>query len=197
LLTEAIRKTPHSVLLLDEIEKAHADILNILLQVMDYGTLTDNNGKKADFSNTVIIMTSNAGAREMAKPVIGFDGKADAAAVDKAVERIFPPEFRNRLDGIVPFNPVDEAMAGLIARKALDRLTEKLLKRGVTFEPTGEAVEYIAKKGLSAQFGAREIIRVVENDVKRILVDEVLFGERISDDKAVLDVADGKFILKR
>jgi ATP-dependent Clp protease ATP-binding subunit ClpA len=197
LLTEAIRKTPHSVLLLDEIEKAHADILNVLLQVMDYGTLTDNNGKKADFSNTVIIMTSNAGAREMAKSVIGFDGRTDAAAVDKAVERIFPPEFRNRLDGIVPFNPVDETMAGLIAVKALNRLTGKLSKQGVTFEPTGEAVEYIAKKGLSAQFGAREIIRVVENDVKRLLVDEVLFGETVSENKVVLDVTDGKFILKR
>jgi ATP-dependent Clp protease ATP-binding subunit ClpA len=164
---------------------------------MDYGTLTDNNGKKADFSNTVIIMTSTAGAREMAKSVIGFDGKTDESAVDKAVERIFPPEFRNRLDGIVPFNPVDETMAGLIAGKALNRLKEKLSKQGVAFEPTLEATEFIARKGLSAQFGAREIIRVVENDVKRILVDEVLFGNGDTENKIMLDVADGKFILKR
>ena len=177
LLTEAIRRTPHTVLLLDEIEKAHPDILNVMLQVMDYGRLTDNTGRQADFSNVILIMTSNAGAVDLTKKPIGFGDELNTGAVDKAVETIFSPEFRNRLDGVVQFNPVDEKMAKKIAEKALEQLKEKLAARGVKLKPSKSAVEYIAQKGLSRTFGAREIIRVVENDVKRILVNELLFGK--------------------
>ncbi|MCL2204871.1 MAG: AAA family ATPase [Defluviitaleaceae bacterium] len=188
LLTEAIRKHPHCVLLLDEIEKAHGEILNVLLQVMDYGVLTDNNGKKADFRNVVIIMTSNAGAREMARPTIGFEGGLDATAATKAVERVFSPEFRGRLDSVVRFNPVCEAMAQQIARKALDRLGDKLRTKGIHFTPTEEAVSFIARQGRSDAYGARDIIRIVENDAKKLLVGEVLFGGLAEGGHVTLDV---------
>ena len=177
LLTEAIRRTPHCVLLLDEIEKAHKDILNVLLQVMDYGSLTDNNGKKADFRNVIIIMTSNAGASELTKKPIGFGERHNFGAVDKAVEQAFSPEFRNRLDAIIQFNPVNEAMALSIAHKALDKLVQKMATKEVKFKVTKGAARFIAQKGLSETYGAREIIRVVENDVKKLLVNEVLFGD--------------------
>jgi ATP-dependent Clp protease ATP-binding subunit ClpA len=193
LLTEAIRRAPHSVLLLDEIEKAHSDILNVLLQVMDYGCLTDNMGKKADFTNVIIIMTSNAGAREMTKQVIGFGAGTDDSAADKAVERIFSPEFRNRLDATIRFRHIDEPMSLLITKKALGRLGEKLMKKGVMFKQTDEAISFIAKTGLSDAYGAREIIRVVENDVKKLIVNEVLFGKLADGGEATLDIKDGKF----
>jgi ATP-dependent Clp protease ATP-binding subunit ClpA len=177
LLTDSIRRNPHCVLLLDEIEKAHPDILNVLLQVMDYGSLTDNAGKKADFRNTIIIMTSNAGAREMTRQTIGFDGSLDAAAADRAVEKMFSPEFRNRLDATVRFRCVDHPMSLKIAAKALKNLAVKLSTKNVRFTTAKSALEHIASKGLSETFGAREIIRIVENDVKKLLVQEVLFGE--------------------
>ena len=177
LLTEAIRRNPHTVLLLDEIEKAHADILNVLLQVMDYGRLTDNTGRQADFSNVILIMTSNAGAKDLARKTIGFGDSLNTGAVDKAVMQIFSPEFRNRLDSVVQFNPVDKKMAQLIAARSFEELGKKLAKQGVRLTPSKSAVEYIAEKGLSETYGAREIIRVVENDVKRLLVNELLFGK--------------------
>ncbi|MDR0273374.1 MAG: AAA family ATPase [Clostridiales bacterium] len=177
LLTDAIRKNPHCVLLLDEIEKAHMDILNVMLQVMDYGSLTDNTGKKADFRNVIIIMTSNAGAREMTRQTIGFGGELDSAAAEKAVEKIFSPEFRNRLDAVVRFKPVDKEMASRIAQKSLDKLAVKLAAKNITFIVAKNALEHIASKGLSETYGAREIIRLVENNVKKLLVEEVLFGE--------------------
>lgn len=196
LLTDAIRRTPHSVLLLDEIEKAHPDILNILLQVMDYGVLTDNTGKKADFSNTIIIMTSNAGARELTRQTIGFDGSRDISAAGKAIEKMFSPEFRNRLDAIVQFKAVDKEMAQQIAKKALDKLGAKLSVRGVTFTATKGALTHIASKGLSETYGAREIIRLVENDVKKLLVNEVLFGSLVNGGKCKLTFAGGKLQIK-
>jgi len=186
LLTEAIRRSPHCVLLLDEIEKAHADILNVLLQIMDYGKLTDNAGRQADFSNVILIMTSNAGASELTKKAIGFGDGLNTSAVEKAVEKIFSPEFRNRLDGIIQFNPVDEKMAKSIASKAIGALSEKLAKQGVTLAPSKKTVEYIAQKGLSKTYGAREIIRVVENDVKKLLVNELLFGKLAKGGTAIL-----------
>ncbi|MCL2189030.1 MAG: AAA family ATPase [Defluviitaleaceae bacterium] len=192
LLTEAIRKHPHCVLLLDEIEKAHADILNVLLQVMDYGALTDNNGKKADFRNVIIIMTSNAGAREMARQTIGFEGGQDATAAAKAVERLFSPEFRGRLDAVVQFKPVCKFMARQIAEKALKRLSEKLISRNISFTPTEEAIEFIARKGRSDAYGARDIIRIVENDAKKLLVHEVLFGGLSNGGHVTLDIKEEK-----
>jgi len=199
LLTEAIRRNPHCVLLLDEIEKSHPDILNVLLQVMDYGRLTDNTGRQADFSNVILIMTSNAGASDLTKQAIGFGGGLNTGAVDKAVERMFSPEFRNRLDGIVQFNAVDEAMALQIANRAFERLGEKLEARGVTLVPSKGAVEYVARKGLSEMYGAREIIRVVENDVKKLLVNELLFGRLEGGGVATLlwDKKDGEFRIRK
>ncbi|MCL1987172.1 MAG: AAA family ATPase [Firmicutes bacterium] len=187
LLTEAIRRTPHCVLLLDEIEKAHLDILNILLQVMDYGKLTDNVGRQADFSNVILIMTSNAGAADLAKKVIGFGDELNTKAINTAVERIFSPEFRNRLDNIVQFNPVNEKMAVQIVHKTFDLLKIKLAKKNVDLKISKTAVDFIAKKGLSEIYGAREIIRVIEKDVKKLLVNEILFGDLTNGGKVSLN----------
>ncbi|MDR1559306.1 MAG: AAA family ATPase [Clostridiales bacterium] len=196
LLTEAIRKKPNCVLLLDEIEKAHADILNVLLQIMDYGVLTDNMGKKADFRHVIIIMTSNAGAAEMSRKLIGFGGGLDMAAMDREVERVFSPEFRNRLDAVVPFNPVDKCMARLIAGKAWNSLAEKLNTRNVKLSATDELLGWIAEKGLSERYGAREIIRVVENDIKKLLINEVLFGKLAQGGSAVMDIDGARPVIK-
>jgi len=196
LMTEAIRKRPNCVLLLDEIEKAHADILNVLLQIMDYGVLTDNMGKKADFRHVIIIMTSNAGAAEMNRMRIGFGGGVNTQAMDREVERVFSPEFRNRLDAIVPFNPVDMRMAYLIARKAWGNLAEKLERRRVKLAATEELLGWIAEKGLSERYGAREIIRVVENEIKKMLIDEVLFGALARGGSVLLDIVDGSPAIK-
>ena len=191
LLTDAVRRTPHSVLLLDEIEKAHPDILNIMLQVMDYGVLTDNRGKKADFSNTIIIMTSNAGARELQRHTIGFGGGLDQNAASKEIDKLFSPEFRNRLDSIAMFNQINEQMAYKIAKKSIDKLAAKLSARGVAFSANKAAITFIARRGLSDKYGAREIIRMVENDVKQMMVQEVLFGKLKGGGRCKL-VYDGK-----
>ena len=189
LLTEAMRKTPHCVLLLDEIEKAHSDIYNVLLQIMDYGSLTDNVGKKADFRNVILVMTSNAGAKEMGKKIIGFDAKiVDTSAINKEVERIFNPEFRNRLDGIVVFKHINKDMSLLIANKAIKQLAKRLESKDVHIDITARALEHIAEKGLSPLYGAREIMRVVDKDIKKQLVDEVLFGKLSGGGKVTVDV---------
>lgn len=196
LLTEAIRKTPHCVLLLDEIEKAHADILNILLQVMDYASLTDNNGKKADFSNVILIMTSNAGAKDLEKRTIGFDGKlGDKSAIDKEVEKVFSPEFRNRLDEIVVFNSMNEQMASLIAEKALNELAEKLKAKKIKLKATDEALNWIAKKGFSATYGAREIFRIVNKEIKNFFVEEILFGKLANGGSATVDIKNDNIVI--
>ncbi len=197
MLTEAIRKTPHCVLLLDEIEKAHSDIQNVLLQIMDYGRLTDNMGKQADFSNVILIMTSNAGAREMGKKIIGFEDRTyQGEAVNKEVLRVFSPEFRNRLDDIVLFNPISEKMARSITSKALDQLAEKLRDKSVALTVRASAFNFIASKGLSEMYGAREIIRLVNTRVKNLLVDEILFGQLKNGGHAVIAFRNGKIYLK-
>lgn len=192
LITEEIKKTPHCVLLLDEIEKAHSDILNVMLQIMDYGILTDNRGKKTDFKNVIIIMTSNAGAKELGKKVIGFEEKVeDLTRIDKEVEKAFSPEFRNRLDSIVVFNHINKEMAVLIAKKALDELVEKLKNKKIDLKLTDNIINYIALKGLSEKYGAREIIRVVKSEIKKLLVEEILFGELVDGGSLTLDYLDG------
>ncbi len=189
LLTEAIRKNPHSVLLLDEIEKAHADIFNTLLQVMDYATLTDNNGKKADFRNVVILMTSNAGAREIGRQTIGFEAKnVNRDAVFTAVERIFSPEFRNRLDGVVNFNGLTHEVVLMIVKKAIDEFAVQLHEKGVDLKVTDQCYEWLARKGYSEEFGAREIGRLIQDKVKRFFVDEVLFGNLQKGGLALADI---------
>ena len=178
LLTEEIRKHPHAVLLLDEIEKAHSDIYNILLQVMDYATLTDNQGRRADFRNVIIIMTSNAGASRMGKRGIGFgqqDIKEDV--IMEEVKRIFQPEFRNRLSRIMVFHGMSEEMAGRIVEKKLKELAQMLMRKNVELSVSMEAKKLVKRKGISTEFGAREIERVIQGEIKPLLVDEILFGE--------------------
>ncbi|HEY1405817.1 MAG TPA: AAA family ATPase, partial [Spirochaetota bacterium] len=193
LLTEAVRKSPHAVLLLDEIEKAHPDIFNTLLQVLDYATLTDNTGRKADFRNIIIILTSNAGAREMGKLRVGFGGEKQSDAVGAAVKGIFSPEFRNRLDAIVTFNTLSEERILLIVDKEIDLFRAQVKSKRITISITDEARRLLAKKGYSPDFGARELSRVIQNEVKKPLAEEALFG-RLSKGGGVTIGSDGEKI---
>ncbi len=177
LLTDSVDQHPHCVLLLDEIEKAHPDLFNILLQVMDNGTLTDSNGKKVDFRNVILVMTTNAGAADAAKEAIGFGrGKKDDEA-DKAVERLFTPEFRNRLDAIIPFAPLGPESISRVVEKFVLQLEAQLTDRGVTFELTPDATAWLAERGYDSRFGARPLGRVIQEHIKKPLADEILFGE--------------------
>ena len=179
LLTEHIRKTPHCVLLMDEIEKAHPDLINILLQVMDHGTLTDNNGKKADFRNVVILMSSNAGAREMTTKTIGFSGgKGEHQGKGRsAIERIFSPEFRNRLDAIITFNSLSEKVMEMIVEKFMAEIKDQLSDRGVQLKLTSKARQWLAVKGYDSEYGARPLGRLIQTAIKDPLADELLFGQ--------------------
>ncbi len=178
LLTEAVRKQPHCVLLLDEIEKAHSDIYNVLLQVMDYATLTDNQGRKADFRNVILIMTSNAGAHKADKAAIGFGGKdLNEDAITDEVKEVFRPEFRNRLDRIIVFKPLTEAMAEKIVMKQFSVLADKAAESKVELKLEKSALAYLKKKGVSREYGAREISRVINQEIKPLLVDQMLFGK--------------------
>jgi len=194
LLTEEVRKHPHCVLLLDEIEKAHPDIYNILLQIMDYATLTDNQGRKADFRNVIVIMTSNAGASRIGKHGIGFsaqDVKADV--IMEEIRRIFQPEFRNRLSKIVVFNAMDEKMADQIVGKKLGELRDMLAKKKIRFLVDTAAKTLVKKKGVSTEFGAREIDRVIQGSIKPLLVDEILFGRLKGGGSCMLTVSENDF----
>lgn len=176
-LTDEVRKHPNAVLLFDEIEKAHPDIYNVLLQVMDYATLTDNKGQKADFQNIILIMTSNAGASRLGKKMMGFgERNLDEEVLKEAVKHTFQPEFRNRLSRIVYFRGMDEEMAERITEKKLNELKEKLSAKQVQLTVSKEAAEWIAKTGITKEYGAREIDRVIASEVKPLLVSELLFG---------------------
>ncbi|MCP3944909.1 MAG: ATP-dependent Clp protease ATP-binding subunit ClpA [Desulfobacteraceae bacterium] len=179
ILTDSIRKHPHSILLLDEIEKAHMDLYNILLQVMDYATLTDNNGKSADFRNVILIMTSNAGAREMSANSIGF--ASQTAGMDtkglKAVEKTFSPEFRNRLDSIVQFNHLSKQVMEMIVDKNMRELKDMLKTKGISLTYSAKARTYLALKGYDPKFGARPLARLIQTTIKDKLTDEILFGK--------------------
>ena len=197
LLTDAVRKNPHAVVMLDEIEKAHPDLFNVLLQGMDHATLTDNTGRKADFRNVVLILTTNAGARDMASSSIGFTGPGEGSGSAKgAIERTFSPEFRNRLDAIVQFNPLDPIAIARVVEKNLAELHTQLAEKHVTLELTEAAKEYLAEKGFDRAFGARPMARLVEKVLKRPLADAILFGELMEGGKAVADVADGEIMLR-
>ncbi len=191
-LTEAINKSPHSVLLLDEIEKAHHQIYNILLQIMDHGTLTDNQGRTSDFRNVVLIMTSNVGAREVAKGGIGFGRKEGAGDSDRAYERWFSPEFRNRLDAKVQFAPLDEETMMRIVDKFLAELQGQLDRKKVHLTVTDAGRAYLADKGFEPAYGARPLARVIKNDIKQTLSEEVLFGHLEKGGDVVVDCVDGK-----
>lgn len=194
LLTEEIRKNPSAVLLLDEIEKAHDDIYNILLQVMDYATLTDNQGRKADFRNVIIIMTSNIGADKVGKNSIGFlSEKKDNSAMKEEVKKAFKPEFRNRLSRIVIFNDMDEQMADRIVKKKLGELKALLNRKSIELLVDESAEKLIKKKGISEQYGAREVERIIRNEIKPLFVDSILFGSLKDGGKILLSVQDDKF----
>ncbi len=178
LLTDQIRKTPHAVLLLDEIEKAHPDVFNLLLQVMDHGALTDNNGQKADFKHVILLMTSNVGARELEKRKVGFGGDGDAMGDgDAAYRRLFSPEFRNRLDGRVGFAALNPEVMGHIVDKLMDELREQLSARKVEIRLTPAARDYLAREGHDPRFGARPLERLISQTIRQRLSDELLFGE--------------------
>ena len=195
-LTDAIRKNPHCVLLLDEIEKAHPDIFNVLLQVMDYAQLTDNRGQKADFKNVIIIMTSNAGARMVGRQSIGFGApKFNDSVMMEEVKRVFTPEFRNRLSAIVTFNHMSERMAAQIAGKKVKELTDQLAGRKVTVQISAEAMEHIRNKGITREYGAREIERVIDSEIKPLFVSEILFGKLRNGGEAQLVLEEKKPVL--
>ncbi|MGE0325966.1 MAG: ATP-dependent Clp protease ATP-binding subunit ClpA [Polyangiaceae bacterium] len=196
LLTEAIAKTPHCVLLLDEIEKAHPDVFNVLLQVMDHGRLTDNNGKQSDFSNVILIMTSNVGAADLAKRKLGF-GQADTRGDgDIAFKNTFSPEFRNRLDAKIGFDPLSPEVMGHIVDKFVAELEGQLGERNVTLELTQAAKEYFADKGYDRDYGARPLARVLQDEIKSKLGDELLFGELSDGGHVIVDVKDGEVTFK-
>lgn len=197
LLTDSVKKTPYCVLLLDEIEKAHPDVLNVLLQLMDYATLTDNTGRKTDFKNVILIMTSNAGARSVGKSLMGFGNRVmEKDAIDSAVERTFSPEFRNRLDDIIIFNSMDKNMAILVAEKVIGEFEKKLSAKNIKIHLTDECYDFLAQKGMSEEYGAREIIRIVDHEIKPYFVDKVLFDENTENAVTVIDVKDGKIEFK-
>ncbi len=177
LLTEAVTRNPHAVLLLDEIEKAHPDLFNILLQVMDHASLTDNNGKKADFRHVIIIMTSNAGAREMAAQAIGFGNISNEGKDQQAIENLFNPEFRNRLDATVHFRALPMQAIERVVEKFVKELVEQLTERKVAITLTPAARRYLAEKGYDKTFGARPMARLIQTEVKQVLADEILFGQ--------------------
>ena len=176
LLTEAITKHPHCVLLLDEIEKAHPDVFNLLLQVMDHGTLTDNNGRKADFRHVVIVMTTNAGAADMSRPSVGFVTQDHASDGMEAIKKMFAPEFRNRLDAVVQFGPLDERTIQRVVDKLLVEVEAQLETKGVQLHIDDDARAWIAKRGYDPKMGARPMARIIQEFIKRPLAEELLFG---------------------
>lgn len=198
LLTDAVRKSPDCVLLLDEIEKAHSDIFNILLQVMDYGVLTDSKGRKAHFKNVILIMTSNAGAQYASQASVGFASTATAgSAMLKQVKHTFKPEFINRLNEIVVFNDMDEQMAKLILGKKLRELNAKLAAKSVSITLTDEAHQHLLKNGYSKEYGAREMDRVIQQQLKTMLMREILFGKLKKGGEATVDLQNGTLTIKQ
>jgi ATP-dependent Clp protease ATP-binding subunit ClpA len=188
LLTEAISKKPHCVLLLDEIEKAHPDIFNVLLQVMDNGTLTDNNGRKADFRNVIIIMTTNAGAETMNKATIGFTNKRETGDEMGDIKRLFTPEFRNRLDAIVSFRALDEAIILRVVDKFLLQLETQLETKKVEATFTDALRKHLAKNGFDPLMGARPMQRLIQDTIRKALADELLFGRLVDGGHITVDI---------
>jgi ATP-dependent Clp protease ATP-binding subunit ClpA len=176
LLTDGIDQHPHSVLLLDEIEKAHPDLFNILLQVMDHGKLTDHNGKRVDFQNVILIMTTNAGAQDLAKAAIGFNRTKREGDDEEAINRMFSPEFRNRLDAVITFANLPPEVIAKVVEKFVFQLEAQLGDRNITIELTPEANTWLAERGYDDKFGARPLARVIQEHIKKPLAEEILFG---------------------
>ncbi|MGD8851280.1 MAG: ATP-dependent Clp protease ATP-binding subunit ClpA [Gammaproteobacteria bacterium] len=194
LLTEAITKHPHAVLLLDEVEKAHPDVFNLLLQVMDHGTLTDNNGRKADFRNVVIVMTTNAGASEMSRPSIGFTHQDHSSDGMEAIRKIFSPEFRNRLDAIIQFKALDPAVITRVVDKFIYELEAQLQDKGVTLDVEDSAREWLAEHGFDAKMGARPMARVIQEHIKKPLAEELLFGRLANGGHLMIRAEDNRLV---
>ena len=193
-MTDAIDHQPHSVLLLDEIEKAHPDLFNILLQVMDHGKLTDHNGKSIDFRNVVLIMTTNAGAAEMVKAAIGFEREERVGDDIEAIEKMFTPEFRNRLDATIQFKSLPPEIVTLVVDKFVMELELQLEDRNVVIELTEPVRKWLAKKGYDVKFGARPLSRVIQEYIKKPLAEELLFGKLAKGGIVVVKLKDNKFV---
>ncbi|MCB1972260.1 MAG: AAA family ATPase, partial [Geminicoccaceae bacterium] len=197
LLTDAVDQHPHAVLLLDEIEKAHPDVFNILLQVMDYGKLTDNNGKTVDFRNVILIMTTNAGASDMSKPVMGFGGTTREGEDTEAIKRLFTPEFRNRLDAVIPFSGLSAVVIRSVVEKFFRQLAAQLADRRVSIELDDAAMDWLAEHGFDPLYGARPLARVIEDNIKKPLADELLFGDLSKGGKVLVTVGeDSKLVFQ-
>ena len=196
LLTDAVTKNPYAVLLLDEIEKAHPDVYNLLLQIMDHGSLTDSNGRKADFRNILIVMTTNAGAHEMSRSSIGFTSQDHASDGVLAINKVFSPEFRNRLDSIIQFSSLDEYSISRVIDKLIIELELKLGKRHVNIEVSTKARSWIAENGYDAKLGARPLARLIQEHINKPLADELLFGKLMNGGSALVDLAENKLGLK-
>lgn len=196
LLTEAVTKHPHSIVLLDEIEKAHPEVFNLLLQVMDHGTLTDNNGRKADFRNVVLIMTTNAGAHEMGRPSIGFAEQDNSSDGMEVIRRMFTPEFRNRLDAIVQFSALNIEVVKTVVDKFLTELQAQLDEKRVTLEVDEEAREWLASEGYDEKMGARPMQRLIQEKIKRQLAEDLLFGDLVSGGTVHVGIEDNDLSIK-
>ena len=196
LLTEAVTKHPHSIVLLDEIEKAHPEVFNLLLQVMDHGTLTDNNGRKADFRNVVLIMTTNAGAYEMGRPSIGFAEQDNSSDGMEVIRRMFTPEFRNRLDAIVQFSALNIEVVKTVVDKFLTELQAQLDEKRVTLEVDEEAREWLAREGYDEKMGARPMQRLIQEKIKRQLAEDLLFGDLVSGGTVHVGIEDNDLSIK-
>ncbi len=197
LLTDAINKTPYAVLVLDEIEKAHPNLFNILLQVMDHATLTDNNGKKADFRNVILIMTTNAGARELSTGGIGFQTNLTGRGKGRgAIERTFSPEFRNRLDAWIAFEPLTFEIIERVVDKFIGELNAQLAEKQVVVQLTEPARAWLAEHGFDRQFGARPMARLIQTKIKAPLAEEILFGQLATGGTVLVDVQSGELALR-
>jgi ATP-dependent Clp protease ATP-binding subunit ClpA len=196
LLTEAITKHPHCVLLLDEVEKAHPDVFNLLLQVMDHGTLTDNNGRKADFRHVIIVMTTNAGAQEMSRPAIGFTQADNSSDGMEAIKRIFTPEFRNRLDAVIQFAALDPITIERVVDKLIVEVESQLEAKGVALTLDDAARRWVAEKGYDPKMGARPMARLIQEYIKRPLAEELLFGKLVGGGSVLVSVSEDGTKLK-
>jgi ATP-dependent Clp protease ATP-binding subunit ClpA len=192
LLTDAIDQHPHAVLLLDEIEKAHPDLFNILLQVMDHGKLTDHNGKSVDFRNVILIMTTNAGASDLAKEAIGFGREGREGEDEDAIKRLFTPEFRNRLDATIAFAGLTPEIVGRVVEKFVMQLEAQLADRNVTIELSSAAKEWLAERGYDRLYGARPLARIIQEYIKKPLAEELLFGKLVKGGSVKVTMKDGK-----
>ena len=196
LLTDAIDQNPHSVLLLDEIEKAHPDLFNLLLQIMDHGKLTDNNGKSVDFRNVILIMTTNAGASELSKSSIGFMNNSKVGSDTEAIERLFSPEFRNRLDAVIPFNFLKIEVIRMVVDKFIMQLEVQLSDKNVSIVLSDNARDWLAKNGYDKIYGARPLARLIQDSIKKPLAEELLFGSLTEGGTVFVDLKKEKLTIK-